>query len=565
VRRALPIYAVAAVVLLGAGVIAHPTTRTFGTEDFDFSQYTWFLAWWPNALLAGHDSLHTTFLFAPGGYNMSWAATVPLLSVLSSPLTLLEGPIASYNALALVAPVLCASAAFILCRYVTRARAPSIVGGAIFGFSPYVIGNEQASALNLMYIALLPLAIWLTLRRWDRDLERAWFLGGFAALLVGEFFISPEVLVTATAFGVLTIAGLFAVSAALRPRLRALAAELLAAYAILALLVSPWLYEMFGTPHLPPAITSVNAFSSDLLSLVIPSSQTVGAGPFASVTRRFPGGPLAGQHGFAYLGLPLVLALALALVPQIRRSNAELADSRLRLAGVLTAVTAVAALGPELHVAGHSVIPFPWALLSWIPGLHYALPARFAAYTALGAGLVVAIWLAARPSLTRWGLVAASLVFLLPSPNWSGRRLDEPAAFRDGRIAQVLHRNDLVLTLPVYGEQMRWQAETGFAYRLASGYAATSFPADYLALYCNLAGPNPSPALFRGFLVSHHVTAILLPAADAPYLLRLDPSPGRILHVGDQMVVRLLPTPLRPPRTPLVTRGGALGDCPRSP
>jgi hypothetical protein len=565
VRRALPIYAVAAVVLLSAGVIAHPTTRTFGGENFDFSSYVWFLAWWPKAVLAGHDSLRTTFLFAPGGYNMTWAATVPLLSVLSAPLTLLDGPIADYNALALAAPVLCATTAFVLCRYVTRARGPSIVGGAIFGFSPYVIGNEQVSALSLMYVALVPLAIWLVLRRSASDLTRRRFLGWFTALLVAEFFISPEVLATATAFGGATIIGLFAVAPAIRPRLRSLAVDLVAAYAILAALVSPWLYEMFGTPHLPPAITSVKPFSNDLLSFFIPSSPTVGAGAFTSVTRQFPGGPLSGQHGFGYLGLPLLLALALALVPQIRRSRAEPADFRLRVTGVVTAVTAVAALGPELHVAGHSVMPFPWALVSWIPGLHYALPARFAAYTALGAGVVVAIWLASRPSLARWALAGASLLFLIPSPNWSGRRLDEPAAFRDGRIARVLHRNDLVLALPVYGDQMRWQAETGFAYRLAGGYAATSFPADYLALYCNLAAPNPSPAVFSRFLASHQVTAILLPTADDPYLLRLDPAPGRLLHVGDQTVVRLRPTPAYPPRAPLLTRGGGLGDCPRSP
>ena len=564
-RRALPIYALAAVVLLSAGVIAHPTTRTFGTENFDFSQYVWFLSWWPNALFAGHDSLHTTFLFAPGGYNMAWAATVPFLSVLSAPLTLLDGPIVDYNALALAAPVVSATAAFVLCRYVTRARWPSIVGGAIFGFSPYVIGNEQVSALNLMYVALVPLAIWLVLRRWNRELRRASFVAWFTALIVAEFFISTEVLATATAFGAATIAGLFVVSPAIRPRLRALAVELLAAYGILAVLVSPWLYQMFGTPHLLPAITSVKPFSSDLLSLFIPASPTIGAGAFASLTSKFPGGPVAGQHGFAYLGLPLLLLLALALVPQIRRSSAEPANPRLRVIGAVTAVTAVAALGPELHVAGHSVIPFPWALVSWIPGLHYALPARFAAFTALGAGLVVAIWLASRPSIARWGLAAASLVFLIPSPNWSGRHLDEPAAFRDGRIAQVLHRNDLVLTLPVYGDQMRWQAEAGFPYRLASGYAATSFPADYLALYCNLAGPNPSPAVFKRFLTSHHVTAILLPTADEPYLLRLDPAPGRLLHVGNLTVVRLLPTPPSPPRASLVTRGGGLGDCPRSP
>ncbi len=560
-RRALLIYAGLSVVLLGVGVAAHPATSTIGSDDLDFSSFVWFVSWWPHALLAGREPLHTTFLFAPGGYNLAWAATVPALALVAAPITLLGGPVVAYNALAVAAPVLAATGAFLLCRQVTGAVGPALVGGAVFGFSPYMMGNEQASALNLMHVGLVPVGAWLVLLRLDGRITRPRFTAWLALTLVIQFLISPEVLATASLFGALLLVAGFAVFPQRRQPLRGLARPLAIAYGLLAVAVSPFLYAMFARPHLAPALTATAPFSSDLLSLVVPSAPVgIGAGQLSSLSARFPGGPLPAQHGFAYLGLPLLALLVVAVLPGAGRRSF---DRRLRFVAAATLASALASLGPRLHVAGHTLLPLPWAVLAHLPLLSYAIPSRMAMFTALGAGLVLAGWLSARPSRSRWALAAITLLLLVPAPSRFGRGLDEPTAYRDGRIAGLLRAEDVVFAMPPFGASMRWQAETGIAYRLAGGYAGTSFPADYLRLYCQLAAPHPDLRTLVRFLRAHGVTALLAPSGEEGYLARLDPQAPRT-RIGGQSIVRLAPPPATAPGGPLVTAGGALGHCPAS-
>jgi hypothetical protein len=423
------------------------------------------------------------------------------------------------------------------------------------------MGNEQVSALNLLYVACVPLAVWLVLRRLEGSLTAKRFAAWCAVVLTGQFLISPEVLATSTVFGGAALIGAFAALPDARPRLRALAAPLLSAYGLLAVLVSPLLYAMFARPHLSPAFGSTSAFSNDLLSLLVPSPPlAIGARQFAGLTANFPGGPLPAQRGFGYLGIPLLLVVAIALVPARGRITASRA---IRVAGAIIIAAAIASLGPELHVAGHKIVPLPWALVDRLPLLRYATPSRFALFTALGAGVVLAIWLAARPSAARWALAGVSLLFLLPDPGRFGRSLYEPTAYRDGRITRVLHHDDAVLALPPYGASMRWQAETRMAYRLAGGYVG-AFPWDYLAMYCELADASTKPQILQRFLRDHGVTAVLAAPGFDALMRRLVPSGGRVSRVGDQTIVRLAPSGTPAPQVGMSTRGGAFGDCARA-
>ncbi len=568
-RRALAIYAVAAVVLLGlgTGVLGHPETRTVGVEQFDFSQFVWYLAWWPRAVLGGHNPLVTTFLFAPDGYNLTWATSVPALAAVSSPLTLLADPVVAFNVLALAGPVVAATAAFALCRHLTAAGdhrrgedAPAIAGGFVFGFSPFVMANEQASALNLIYVALIPAAILLVLRRLEHGLTTRRFVGLVAVLAAVQFLVFPEILATAAVLGAAALIGASVLLRDRREELIALTRELLLGGAIGAVIVSPWLYEMFARPHLTPAFGHATGYSSDLVSFVVPSPlQLLGGSTFTSLSGRLSGGPLPGQHGFAYLGLPLLAIVALAVFPGLRHRTR---DRRLRLIVACTALAAIASIGPSLQLAGHHILPFPWALAGHVPLLRYAVPDRFAAYTALGAGVTLAIWVAQRPTAARWALAGAAIVVLLPNPSRFGERLTEPAAYRDGRIAHVLHAGDAVFALPPYGETMRWQAETGMAYRLAGGYTG-AFPEDYLQLYCRLGDPRTRPAVVARFLRDHRVTAVLVASSQQEELTRLGIRPTIVTRVGDQVVARLAPPPGPAPPSPLATHGGSYADCAR--
>jgi len=51
--------------------------------------------------------------------------------------------------------------------------------------------------------------------------------------------------------------------------------------------------------------------------------------------------------------------------------------------------------------------------------------------------------------------------------------------FSSGAYRAYLQPSDRVLTIPAWGPNERWQADTGFRFRLADGYAGNPFPASY--------------------------------------------------------------------------------------
>ncbi len=97
--------------------------------------FVWSFAWWQHALATGQNPFVSHAVYAPDGINLAWATSVPGLAIPFVPLTWLFGPVASYNVAALLLPAAAAWTAFLLCRYLTGALWPSLVGGYLFGFS----------------------------------------------------------------------------------------------------------------------------------------------------------------------------------------------------------------------------------------------------------------------------------------------------------------------------------------------------------------------------------------------------------------------------------------------
>ena len=135
----------------------------------------WGLAWWPHALLHGMNPFFTKALFAPDRLALGGDVTIPLAALVTAPITLLWGPIVSYNLLMLASPALAAFFAFLLCRYVTRSFAASLVGGYLFGFSAYMLG-QLLGHLHLVLIFPIPAAVHLTLRAIDGRIGRRPFI-----------------------------------------------------------------------------------------------------------------------------------------------------------------------------------------------------------------------------------------------------------------------------------------------------------------------------------------------------------------------------------------------------
>src|SRR5579871_4855916 len=112
------VYAVASFLTFGLPVAAHPRSTIVG-DATDPGLSVWSFAWWPHALRHGLNPFYPHLVWAPGGTNLSWAGSIPAISLIFSPLTALAGPEVSYNVASTLAPALAAWCAFLLCRYLT--------------------------------------------------------------------------------------------------------------------------------------------------------------------------------------------------------------------------------------------------------------------------------------------------------------------------------------------------------------------------------------------------------------------------------------------------------------
>jgi len=543
---ALLLYGSVALVFFGLPVLDHPTRDIVGTNDIEPSVFMWFLGWWPHAIGSGSNPLVSDLIFAPDGYNLAWVTPIPVPSLLLAPITLVAGPVVAYNAFALLAPTLAAWTAFLLCRHLTAATGASLVGGYLFGFSPYMLANLQGVP-NLATVALLPLCVLLIVRHVEGSLSSPRFVVAGTTALVAQFLTSNELVATLTVFGALTWLCAFAW---LRERRAALwrTAKLTAlAYGLSVLVLSPYLYYMFFEPAVKPAHAVPGDYSADLLSFLFPTGiQRLGRTAFENLALTFGGeGGGPGGGGRAYLGLPLLAIVAHFAVERWRTRTA-------RVVLAAFAITAVAALGPHLRVAGIATIPMPWRPFTELPLLRYAIPASFTIFMFLAAAVIVTAWLGRSPSRGRWLLVGCALIFLAPnlgSSRWQATA-GSPPFFDRGDYRDHLSERDRVFVVPPIGGGQRWQAESGMAFELTGGYIGR-LPDDYARFYDRVAAlaqaPGPAAtAEVRRFMTAKGVTAIVVDAGQPgrwPELLAgLGVAPTR---TGGVLLYRL-----RPPRSP---------------
>jgi hypothetical protein len=465
---ALGLYLALAGLLVGHGVLRHPEGRYVGYGN-DAEIFVWMLRWWPHAIGDGTNPFAATSIFHPSGINLAWVTSVPGAALLAWPLTAAFGAVASYNVLVILAPALSAAAAYLLCRHVTGAFWPSLAGGYAYGFSSYVLG-QSLGHLHAVFVPFAPLVALVLLRSAAGELTRRGTVLRLAPLLVLQFAFSTEVFLTLALAAGAGLALAAWVWPERRPALRETLRRGLLAGGVCAVLVSPFLVEALLHLH-TGSINSPFTFSADLLNAFVPTRITLlGGDLLGPLSDRFRGN--VAESG-AYLGLPL-LAVLLILWRTRRRERG------VRFVLLCTAVSAFAALGPLLTIAGVRVFPLPWLPLAFVPVLENVLPVRLMAYASLAAAVALALFLAERSHReARWALGLAALVFLIPDvtgPYWS-----QPAATPDLRSIPA-GSNVLVLPFASNGHGMLWQAKDGFRFDQAAGYV-TPDPPDSIAGY----------------------------------------------------------------------------------
>ena len=477
--------------------------------------FIWCLNWWPWAIAHGLNPFISYYVWYPHGLNMTWATSVPLAALLMWPLTWLYGAVVSYNVLSLVAPALSAWTAFLLARYLTRDAPASFIGGYLFGFSAYELG-ETLNHLSLNMIFVVPLVVLLVVQRIRGDLSRPRFVAALALAMFFQLGFSNELLATTCFFGAITWAIFLALATEEeRRRLWTVAREIILAAGIMAVVAAPFLYfVMQNWADVRPQIHDPAVFSHDPLNYLLPSEWAPGRSLFWITIGRLN---YYGDNGGydAYLGLPLILILILQL-RELRR--------RPYLKPLLLSLLAIVilSLGPALHVAGVSTrLWLPWGLALHLPLINQALPNRFSMYVALAAGLTAALWLsAARSGLERAGrytLAALACLCLLPDPalvrHWTPLPL-EPF-FEPQNVAASIEKDANVIILPYLGPGLLWQWQSGMRFTQSGGYPDFAPRLESLNwpvvtnLLIGTAGPHFENDLWE-FCVAHRVSAILV-------------------------------------------------------
>ena len=162
----------------------------------DVTLQAWFLALSRSSIGHGPIPLGTTILNYPGGINLMDNVSMPLLGALAAPVTAWAGPVASYVLLLRVGFVASAMSGFAVLRRELNTAVGAAVGGAFYGFSPYMT-HQAASHMFLIFVPLPPLILYVCFRRLgppaEKDRSRSMRTGILLGVLAAaQFFISSE-------------------------------------------------------------------------------------------------------------------------------------------------------------------------------------------------------------------------------------------------------------------------------------------------------------------------------------------------------------------------------------
>ncbi len=479
-------------------------------ECGDTVQASWFLRWTPFALFHGLNPWFTNFIDFPSGVNLAENPTMPLLGLITAPISRVFGPVSSFTLLLWLGFTTSATSAFFVLRHWVDRTGAAFVGGLIYGFSPYMIVQGEGHAIFL-FVPIPPLVLYvldeLVVRQ--RSSPRKWGLI-LGLLMTAQFFISSEIFITTAvvaAFGIalLAIANPHEVRAKAGHVWRGLAWALVVC---VPLVIEPTIYALSGPQnYLSTTADGSFSFSADFLGSFVPS-QLQRLAPFglAGVGNRFVHG---GENG-TYLGLP-VLAFAGYITVKFWRLGV------VRLAAALSVVVWILSLGPRLTINTHQTsVPLPYAVLEHFPFFAGLVIDRFALYIALLVALLVAIGLdrirrPIRSSVrhqrryargTAIVMAAVSVALLIPLiPRWPYPQGQASVpAFFGSPAANRIPTGSVALTYPYPLEPnidaMLWQASDDMRFRLIGGYAIV--PTAHRIAYSS---SYPTPAMVPVTLV----------------------------------------------------------------
>ncbi len=510
------VYATAACLYFAPHHLAQLSRDIFNNGG-DPQQFVWLYNWWPYSLVHHLNPFVTSFGWYPSNYNLSWNTSIAGLALIMLPVTLLGSALLSFNLMALLAPILAATACFYLLHYLTKRFLPSLLGGYIYGFSSFTLGHLLGHP-QMYADFLLPVIGLIFLLYLNRRIKSWLFVLATAILLAIQFSISEEIFATFIFFSAITMALFYWLMPDIRRQLTYGLKMLPVTFLVLLLFISPYLYYMIiGRSEVPLTLHPVSVFSINAANYLIPTPLTwLGGNALTGLSHYFTAN--ISENG-GYIGLPFLIILAIITLKYWR-------ERIFRTLTIAMGLVMLLALGPRLHLVGQagSSIPLPWALFYHLPLLQSAQPDRFTVYIFFLLSIILALWLS-RPKdkirlSSKYLAVLIGIVCILPSTGlytWS--RIPVPAYFNHSAIQHFLPQNSNVLILPFekLGSSVYYQYYSGMYFTQTGAYIGFT-PREYAdnpvvtALMHNVLGPD-FPKQLKTFCLQNRVRQIIFTPA----------------------------------------------------
>lgn len=487
------------------GLWRHPDRMTY--PDNDVMLFEWMLARAAHAVTHLENPLYSTALNAPDGVNLMANTSVLGLGIPLTPVTLLFGSRTTYLLALLLSLAGTATAWYLfLSRRLVRSRLAAAIAGLCCGFAPGMI-SQATGHLHMISQFLVPAILWVV---FHPDTNRVWRRGVLLGLLVTyQVFLGEEVLVfLVLACGLFTLVYALAAPATARRLAPAFLGRLgVGALTGLVLLAYPLWFQFFGPGHYRGLPFDPASYALDLGSFTAAARQSIVG--YDSV----PGllSPNLTEEN-SFFGLPVLVLCAVIAIWLWRRPL-------VKGLVVCAVVFAALSLGEEIRRNGQPLgVPGPYRLVSELPLLDLAVPARFPLITLPALAMLLALSVdlltrrstggagvsgpaveaatgggaerasdsgAARPRdpgdrvppyRRLWiGAVAAALLPMVPTPLRTKPVWPVPEFVASGEWrAYVPPGRTLVPVPPTTGGEatagMYWSARTGLAFTAPGGY-----------------------------------------------------------------------------------------------
>jgi hypothetical protein len=501
------LFSVPAVILWWHVWDAHPAS-TVSCPCWDTGQQIWFISWPAYALEHGLLPLFTTSLWTPAGVNLLNNTSAPLAGTVLAPITWLFGPIVSNNVAFTLAPGLSAWSCWLACRRFVDWTPAAVLGGLLFGYSPFVVADIGLGHLSIALLVVPPLTLVVLHELFVRQRPRPWVVGLLlGALVCAQFMISVEVLAL---MGIAAVVGVVVTAVLSWSRVRdalPYAARALSVAAGVALVVLAWpsWYLFAGPRHLSGVpFQGVQGFANGRLFHLWSAGASAVAVPVPGAADGVVIGPPVDFVGFG-----VVLVALVSLVVARRRKVAW-------VMAVVALVCVTLSWGPTLWITSSHAVSgpwLPWRALAKLPVFRDILPVRFAIFTDLAVAVLIAVGLdtvrtwpvwdrlddsvgrarrrgghdrrpanATQPAGVFFTIVSCIVAAVVLVPQWvsyqvpiATQRVVLPNWF--ATVGRTVHPGSTVLTYPfpmsatVVSQPMVWQAVDGMRFRLAGGYA----------------------------------------------------------------------------------------------